>query len=203
MADITTYNNNFRIVADQILLQEFMTNISYLLDDYLKTQNRHLDPSVSETSLSAVLHSQTPDWQNASREFGDLAKRGRHHWEETIPIHVASPRFLFAGPQAHHIPRIKYIIHCQNRSVVIICHKAKMYGVETVGRNEAYAWYTLHNVCRSLCLLLTRNSAVMSLGGFTSEASFHCLFISSIFSFNASIFGKRKQNKRSTHLIII
>ena len=102
-------------MADQILYQEVITDISYLLDDYLKTQNRHLDPNVSETSLSAALHWQTPDWQNANREFGDLAKRGRHHWEETIPIHVASLRFLFAEPQAHHIPRRKYIITARIR----------------------------------------------------------------------------------------
>ena len=68
-----------------------------------------------------------------------------------------------------------------------------IYGVQTVGCIEAYALFTLHNVCRSLCLLLARNSAVMSLGGFTSEASFHCLFVSSIFSFNASIFEKKEQ----------
>ena len=171
--------------------------ISYLLDDYLKTQNRHLDPSVWETSLSVALHSQTPDWQNASREFGDLEKRGRHHWEVTIPIHVASLRFLFAEPQAHHIPTRKYVIYFE-KLVIIINQKATNLWCETVGCNEPYALLTLHSVCRSPCLLLTRNSAVMSLGGFTSEASLHCLFVSSIFSFNASIFEKK--NKRSKNL---
>ncbi len=33
---------------------------------------------------------------------------------------------------------------------------------------------TLQEACKSLCLLLTKNSAVISRGGFTSDASFQC-----------------------------
>ena len=43
---------------------------------------------------------------------------------------------------------------------------------------------------------------MMSLGGFTSDASLHCLFVSSIFSFSASICEPKKERKINRKLRI-
>ena len=51
---------------------------------------------------------------------------------------------------------------------------------------------TLQAARRSLILLLTRNSAVMSRGGFTSAASLLCLCSSSTLSFSVSIWTSRQ-----------
>lgn len=48
--------------------------------------------------------------------------------------------------------------------------------------------FTLQSAVRSLCLLFTRNSAVISRGGFTSDASLYCWWSSLIFSFKFTIF---------------
>ena len=57
--------------------------------------------------------------------------------------------------------------------------------------------FTLQSAVRSLCLLFTRNSAVISRGGFTSDASLYCWWSSLIFSFKFTIFFRwsRKRGK--------
>lgn len=58
---------------------------------------------------------------------------------------------------------------------------------------------TLQSAVRSLCLLFTRNSAVISRGGFTSDASLYCWWSSLIFSFKFTIFlrgsGEKERNR--------
>ena len=68
-------------------------------------------------------------------------------------------------------------ISVDNQSYLKLCIKL----------NSFLTWviFTLHAALRSLCLLLTRNSAVISRGGFTSEASFHCLCNSATLSLRA------------------
>ena len=49
-------------------------------------------------------------------------------------------------------------------------------------------FHTLQRAVRSRCLLFTRNSAVISRGGFTSDASLYCWWSSFIFSFKFTIY---------------